>query len=128
MKIYIAAPWAHRDEARQRAAQAEAAGHEITHDWWDTEVADDNEVELARCAYNDLMAVRRADVLIVLNLAQSEGKAVETGMAIAWQWEYGKPWIYIVGKRSNIFHRLNVFKVWMVDTFEDVLKDLADES
>jgi nucleoside 2-deoxyribosyltransferase len=63
-------------------------------------------------AYQDIADVRRADVLVVLNLQKSEGKAVETGIAIA----AGIP-VISVGPRSNIFQALGA----EVATVEDAL-------
>lgn len=67
-------------------------------------------------AREDIADVRRADVLVVLNLQKSEGKAVETGIAIA----AGIP-IVSVGDRSNIFQSLG----YEVDTVDDALVVLA---
>lgn len=107
MRIYIAAPWDHKAEACAAATQLEAAGHTITKKWWEhPEVAgflrnDDDNDELAIQAVEDISGVWNANVFLLLNMAPSEGKCVETGLALA----YGTP-IIIIGQRSNLFHYL----------------------
>jgi hypothetical protein len=34
-KIYIAAPWVHKDRMPEIAAKFEAQGHLVTHKWWE---------------------------------------------------------------------------------------------
>lgn len=104
MNIYLAAPWICRHEMPAIAAQFEAAGHTITERWWEIEgAADYTDPKLFALfedrAVADFMGVVNADAVVVLNLAKSEGKAVEMGVAIA----LFKP-IILVGAPSNIFH------------------------
>lgn len=79
--------------------------------------ARDTRLELQ--ALKDLQGVLKANLLIVLNTAKSEGKATEQGIAIA----DGKP-IIAVGERgvvtSNIFHYLMNYR-W-VKTIEDAVE------
>jgi nucleoside 2-deoxyribosyltransferase len=102
--IYVAGPWKHRDDVSAIAAQFEAAGFAISHRWWDFDGNDADSTYLRECAVKDVLGVMGSDVLVVVNAEMSEGKAVETGIAIA----LDKP-IVIIGERSNIFHHLNVY-------------------
>ncbi len=122
LRIYLAAPWANRDNARGFGERLEAAGFAITEKWWDQTPTDDHD-ELAVQATKDVMGVAQADLFIVLQLGQSEGKAVETGMAMAW----AKPIIVVnplgapaVGS-GNIFHHL----LHVVRSFEEAMKITA---
>ena len=115
MRIYLAAPWLRRHEVPAVAAQLEAAGHTITERWWEhpdvNSGGPDAHPELERQAFADFEGVVRADALVLLNLATSEGKAVETGVALA----LVKP-VVVVGERSNVFHHMpNVHLVGSVE-------------
>lgn len=124
MKIYVAAPWVRKVDAIQAGELLKAAGHEITSRWF-THEGDPNDptgstVDIGTIraqAEDDFRDVCRADTLIVLNLEKSEGKAVETGIAIA----NGIP-VISVGKRSNIFQTLGK----EVATLEDAIEHLRD--
>lgn len=123
LRIYIAGPWAHRQDMPAIAARLERAGHIITHPWWEF---DGDETNLSKeflfeCALKDVHGVLNADAMVVINSAKSEGKATEQGIAIAEE----KP-IIVVGKRgehsNNIFHYLALYR--FVDTVEDAVKEL----
>jgi nucleoside 2-deoxyribosyltransferase len=110
MRVYIAAPWVRRPEAIEVGKRFVAAGHELTCRWFDHVTdGDPNDSTGVTCdpkgiihqALEDITDVQRAHVLVVLNLEKSEGKAVETGIAIA----AGIP-VISVGDRSNIFQAL----------------------
>lgn len=110
MKIYVAAPWVRRPEAIEAGEQFKAAGHDLTCHWFhhvtdgdpnDSTGVTCNPESIRQQAAEDIDDVMRADVLVVLNLQKSEGKAVETGIAIA----AGIP-VISVGPRSNIFQAL----------------------
>lgn len=110
MKVYVAAPWVRRPEAIDFGKRLVAAGHELTCHWFTHETDGDptdstgitcNPISIIQQAVEDINDVRRADVLIVLNLQKSEGKAVETGVALA-----NKIPVISVGPRSNIFQAL----------------------
>lgn len=123
MRIYVAAPWVRKADAIEAGERLRDAGHEITSRWF-THEGDPNDatgatVDISRIraqAHDDIADVGRADVLVVLNLQKSEGKAVETGIALM----LGRP-IVSVGKRSNIFQTLGT----EVDTLEDAIAYLA---
>lgn len=107
MKIYIAAPWIHRDTMPAIATELESYGATITHKWWETESDKVRTVEDHQWnAYQDKVGVQTADAVLVINSASSEGKAVEQGIALG----LGIP-IFIVGTRGehskNIFHYLS---------------------
>lgn len=124
MKVYIAAPWVRRLTAISVGDQFIAAGHEVTSRWFYHETSaggDPNDAtgssspiaNIRHQALEDIADVRRADVLVVLNLQKSEGKAVETGIAIA-----ANIPVISVGPRSNIFQALGA----EVETPEDALR------
>lgn len=123
MRIYLAAPWVFKDEAARAGALLESAGHIITKKWWEhrevpgyihpPDVSND---ELMFQAAEDLAGVFNAQVMVLLNFAVSEGKAVETGLALA----YGTP-IIVVGVRSNLFHYLP--GVTFAKSIEEVIAD-----
>lgn len=108
MRLYLAAPWTCKSAAQTFAQILEDAGHTVPCRWWEhselpaylsgQETEGDFAV-LAEQAYLDLDGVLTADAFVLLNLVKSEGKAVETGVAIA----SGVP-IIVVGPRSNLFH------------------------
>lgn len=120
MKIYLAAPF--KDRAIMQAAYAdtiEAKGHTITHKWWNTEdVAEAVRTDLfnRERASEDVQGVLDCDLMILINSAKSEGKALEQGIAIA----EGKP-IIAIGKRGehsqNVFHYLSNY-IWVDDLFQ----------
>ena len=89
MRLYIAAPWKYRDQARVAGEQATQRGHVITEKWWDHEDITENSTllpqdrkEMAKQAQADWDGVSSADAFIFLNLAYSEGKCVELGLAL----------------------------------------------
>lgn len=112
IRIYIAAPWAHKDKASELKKQFEAAGLEVTSRWMDLHlpkpnVADDggiayDEEVLRREAMEDIKDVLECDIYCVFNLEKSEGKAVELGLAIA-----SFKGVVVVGKPLNVFQYLN---------------------
>lgn len=111
MNVYIAAPWISRAEMPAIAEKIEGYGHKITHRWWEIEdvpEADRTAKILKEQALKDVEGVVNADVVVLINSGKSEGKATESGIAIA----AGKP-IIAVGERGafskNVFHYLDNF-------------------
>lgn len=110
VKIYVAAPWVHRERAADVASTLQYAGFVIAYRWWEIDGGDlDNPADFEahrQCAVNDLNAVSESDVVLVMQWEKSEGKAVETGAALT----HGIPVIVYneTGKRGNIFHTLCV--------------------
>lgn len=124
MRVYVAGPWRRRTEVAQAAEQIHAAGHIITHPWWEHEdvpldwgLHEKYRRELATQARKDFQAVEGAEVVVVMNLEQSEGKAVEQGIALALE----IPIIVVGAPVLNIFQYLFV----QVDTLEDALARMA---
>ena len=127
MNVYLAAPWKFRADAKQVAQQIREAGYCIKsrwHDeWGDVEEAPaqagntnpDVLLDEATADYDD---VKGSDVMIVLNLEKSEGKAVEQGLALAWD----KPVIVVGSERFNVFQYLPSFS--LVATVHDALEHL----
>ena len=114
---YVAAPWAERPLSAKAAEELEAAGFVVTSRWIDKHLPKTSEsgldfdpAILKVEATNDAEDVFNADIFILLNTQkrgeETSGKAVETGMAMAW----GKP-VILVGPETNIFHFLDVQKV-----------------
>lgn len=107
MRVYIAAPWAHKTMARSIGQQFEEAGHEVTEKWWDhAEVTKGDpgwEAELVEQGIKDLLGVANADLFVLVNTKKSEGKATEFGYAMALEKEIialGRPGAYSM----NVFH------------------------
>jgi len=108
MKVYIAAPWLHKQDAIAAGQRLVSLGIEVTSNWFfhegDPKDPTGVSISLAEIQYQakeDIKDVLRADYVVVLNLAKSEGKAVETGIAIA-----NNIPVISVGTRSNIFQSL----------------------
>lgn len=110
-RVYLAGPWVDRLIMPQLASRLEAAGHYVTHPWWQYEGAGEStesEEFLRKCAQLDVDGVSSADVVLVYNSAKSEGKATEQGIAIA----LGKPIVCLTPFEkvtSNIFHHLALY-------------------
>ena len=123
-KVYVAAPWKHKDKMPDIAEKVEQAGHTITHKWWLSEDAPEAErgsKELRRQAERDVKGVKSADVVLLINSAKSEGKSLEQGIAVADR----KP-IIAEGKlgefSKNVFHYLSLY-TW-VATVEESIDEL----
>lgn len=118
--IYLAAPWVDRELAKTVRSQFEAAGIVVNSRWLDIEDTPLEEISLPERRYRamiDIEDVLNSSILVLLNTKISEGKSVETGIAIA----TGKG-IVIVGKPSNVFHYLNIPLVETVEEAIDVVK------
>jgi nucleoside 2-deoxyribosyltransferase len=121
MKVYVAAPWVRKAEARQVANTLLSEGHDVISRWLWLHGDSDDPVTLANEAQNDIDDLDAADVLLLVNLEQSEGKAVETGVMLA----QGKP-VVVIGGRSNIFHHLpRIHHVHTIDQAINRLKEIA---
>lgn len=113
--IYVAAPWIYKDEARTVISQFRTAGVKVSSSWADFAGDSVDPEVLINEARRDWDEVREADALVLLNWEKSEGKSVETGLALA----YGLP-IIAVGKPSNVFHYLKNHFIW-VDSVEQAI-------
>jgi hypothetical protein len=121
VKIYVAAPWKRKADARVAADTLELAGHVVTSRWIDYHGDTDDPEELASEAINDMEDIDEADVFLLLNLEPSEGKAVETGIALVEGLE-----VIGVGQPSNVFHYLP--DILWVDTLAEAIDVLAGRS
>ena len=126
LRIYIAAPWKFKAYAAQIASKIESQGDlrfVVQSRWHDLTVDDDNTALWEHEAHNDISDVFDCDVMLVLNLEKSEGKAFEQGMA----YTLGKP-IIVWGEPTNVFHALHhKFKfTYDWDSTWDLLTRLAD--
>lgn len=127
-KIYVAGPWVYRSHSIECAKDMRAAGFEVVSRWHDKhhETSPDDSTglsdppDLIRSeALQDVEDVRAADVLVVLNLQKSEGKAVETGIAL----ERRIPFV-VVGPQLNIFTTLAYAHVETIDQAIEAIKCL----
>lgn len=108
MRVYVASPWVRKADAINAGKLLETSGFEVTSRWFYHE-GDPTDSTGIKCdagaitvqALEDIEDVLSADILMILQLEKSEGKAVETGIVIA----NDIPFI-VVGERSNIFQVL----------------------
>ena len=103
MKVYIAAPWQLREDAKALGDRLTTAGIEITARWL-TEPDGQSDLD---GAVMDLEDIDRSDALILLNPAEwaakgTGGRHFECGYAHA----RGQRSLGILGVRSNVFHHL----------------------
>lgn len=129
LTIYLAAPWVRKKDAAVVRQQLRDRGFNVTSRWIDLpdDSAQDDEKYMTSQAVVDLEDVHNSDCVVVMNWEKSEGKAVEQGLAIAWDMP-----LLIVGDRSNIFQYLP--SVLIVPTLDEAiialhnLEDLANAS
>ena len=127
MRIYIAAPWIHREVAASWSFALEVEGHSISYKWWEHEGKgwEEDDEELARQAENDIAGVLSADLMLLMNSLKSEGKAVEQGVAIV----RGIPIIAVGVRRGeslNVFHFLPNY-TW-VGSLEEAIGEINKRS
>lgn len=125
MRVYVACPWKHKHEAISAAILLRVKGYEISSRWHDLisdgKESDGSDTHPDICrqeAVHDVADVISSDVVLVLNIEKSEGKAVEQGIAIA----HGIP-IIVIGTRSNVFQYLPTVRV--VSTLVEASRLLA---
>ena len=122
MRVYLAGPWARRDEVREAREQIRAAGFLVDCRWIDLPDTDEGQKApgtLRREAEDDLEDLRNSDVLVLLNLEPSEGKATELGYALC----LGMP-VISVGETRNVFTRLS--QVVPLDGIDDAIEELKE--
>lgn len=107
MKIYLAASWPRRDEARHIATRLKAVGHTLTADWWNDEdisggYANGVATMPSERAARDLQAVRDADAVVCLtgDTLTKGGRHSEVGAALA----LGKR-VFLIGPKEQVFHQ-----------------------
>ena len=118
MNIYLAAPWAHKETAREVAAVLEAEGFTLASRWLREHKDSTDHRELQREAVNDLEDLDNSDVLVLLNLGKSDGKATEFGYAYRSQ----LPIIVVGSATGNVFYHLPT--IYRVDTIEHAVRIL----
>lgn len=110
--VYIAGPWSHKvllqgvhDSFRNHYGILVAST-------WTKQAETSDPDTLRRCAKQDWVELVASDVLVLFNLAKSEGKACETGAALALGHR-----VILVGERAgNIFlHLPDVEQVQTMD-------------
>lgn len=119
-RYYLAAPFRRREEAKEvRELINKTMGWTCEASWIDTHLANESATieQLATEADEDLGDIMASDMFILLNSELSEGKAVETGYALA----EGIPIVVIgdVSPTRNVF--LYLPGVSRFDTVEDFL-------
>lgn len=133
MKVYIAGSWKRKGDAAILADHLEANGFKVVRRWWMHD-ADEHEI-LQQLADGDYAGVVNCDAFVVCNWPKSEGKAVETGIALHRHRSStsGFPGLFILddndkseGNPTNIFQNLDDFE-WTFSTEEliDALRDFA---
>lgn len=118
MKIYVAAPWAHKNEAKDVAEFLKGEGLHVTAHWIDRPPsAYELDPALMRSeALRDLEDIDQADAILYLNLKKSEGKATEMGYALA----KGIPIYAVGGTTGNVFlHLPSIRHLASVEEFVD---------
>lgn len=87
MRVYVAASFEEKHVVRDAYERLRAAGHEITHDWTDEDVAhaEPGKMDefLAKCAELSIEGVMEADVVVVFPSDAAKGTFVEIGCALA---------------------------------------------
>lgn len=135
MKVYLAAPWSFKEQAKIVKKIFVDAGFDVVSRWIDLHVpkpensielgwAEANEEIMRREAYNDIEDVKECDVLVLMNIQprnfESTGKAVETGIALILDKK-----VVLVGDKTNVFHyHDNVTQVNGVTEAIDFLRGL----
>jgi len=102
VKVYLAGPWARRDEVREMRDHIHRVAPEIEviSRWIDhvvTNAEDEQRIE----AGNDIYDLDHSEAVVVANLEKSEGKSFEQGYA----YKSRLPLI-VIGERTNVFHHL----------------------
>ena len=115
MNIYLAAPWAHKETAREVAAVLEAEGFTIVSRWLREHSNSPDHTELQHEALNDIEDIDQSDSFVLLNLGKSEGKATELGYAYA-RAGFRYKLIVVGPSTGNVFYHLP--GVHIVETIE----------
>lgn len=132
MNIYVGATFSRYLEARSVMDALTAVGHAVTHDWTRTDAFGDDghplpgtaggydlpAAEQSAHALDDLAAVKRADLLLILAQQASCGWPVEVGMALAWG--TAKVWLVEPFKPTVFWH------LPQVRVFADVAQPLRE--
>ena len=119
IRIYLASPWIHKADALVAQTQFEAAGFEVVSHWIRYHVNSGDDAELQAQAVEDYAEiVAQTDAFVILNLALSEGKAFEFGVA----YRQKLPCVVVGSRERNIFYHLP--GVVQVETVEEAIAAL----
>ena len=119
IRVYLAAPWLHKADALVAQEQFEAAGFEVVSHWIQYHGDGANDAELQAQAVEDYAEiVAKTDAFVILNLALSEGKAFEFGVA----YRQKLPCVVVGSRERNIFYHLP--GVLQVETVEEAITTL----
>ena len=114
--MYVAAPWLHKADALVAQTQFEAAGFEVVSHWIQYHGDGANDAELQAQAVEDYAEiVAKTNAFVILNLALSEGKAFEFGVA----YRQKLPCVVVGSRERNIFYHLP--GVLQVETVEEAI-------
>mgnify|MGYP001566688926 FL=1 len=114
--VYVAAPWLHKADALVAQTQFEAAGFEVVSHWIQYHGDGANDAELQAQAVEDYAEiVAKTNAFVILNLALSEGKAFEFGVA----YRQKLPCVVVGSRERNIFYHLP--GVLQVETVEEAI-------
>ena len=114
--VYVAAPCLHKADALVAQTQFEAAGFEVVSHWIQYHGDGANDAELQAQAVEDYAEiVAKTDAFVILNLALSEGKAFEFGVA----YRQKLPCVVVGSRERNIFYHLP--GVLQVETVEEAI-------
>lgn len=129
LKVYIACAWIKGEEAIEARAAAVKAGLEVTSRWIDrvpaknldttydyTKDVQYSDEDHQREAARDFDDIDNCDWFILINSAKSEGKVVETGIALA----MGRP-IVVVGPKTNTFLYFTPPDMYHVNTIAEAI-------
>jgi nucleoside 2-deoxyribosyltransferase len=114
MKIYLAAPFSHKDVLREHAKVLRKAGHEVTSGWLMERINPKKDIEegenYRKHAERDIKDINRSDLFVIFNVNPKHwikrgGKHFEAGYAYA----KGIP-IEVIGPNENIFYFLRDIK------------------
>lgn len=120
MTVYVAGPWARKNDVRAVVQRLRGAGFSVTSRWVDRPESEyECDPALMRSeAIRDIEDIDQSDVLLYLNLEKSEGKATELGMALTRE----MPVFVVGGTKNNVFlHLPTVTHVESVDAFVSLL-------
>lgn len=87
MKVYVAAKFENKEEARAAQALLREAGHTITHDWTGEDATGITGAALREylttAAAGDVRGVLDADAILLIHDDRGQGLYIEFGMALA---------------------------------------------
>lgn len=121
MRIYIAAPWIRKDDAKIVKQQLEQAGFTVTSRWiafhCDNSAYEHPDGVMQLEAQNNVEDLRNSDALLYMRWEKSEGKATELGIALM----LGLKVFVVGGRHDNVF--LHMPEVLVVNTVEQFIEE-----